>query len=55
MVGLQRVGKPHVKHLTDPLWEMHFSGRAGIARVLDVTATGREIELALRCAQEVSQ
>ena len=72
-VGLQRVGKPHVKHLTGPLWEMRLSGRDGIARALYVTATGRkivvvrafvkktrrtprrEIELALRRAQEVSQ
>ena len=26
-VGLERVGAPHVRHLTSPLWEMRLSGR----------------------------
>ena len=40
-VGLERVGTPHVRHLTGPLWEMHLTGRDGIARALYVTAAGR--------------
>ena len=42
-VGLERVGTPHVRHLTGPLWEMRLSGRGSIARVLYVTATGRRV------------
>ena len=26
-VGLDRVGAPHVRHLSGPLWEMRLSGR----------------------------
>ena len=40
-VGLERVGAPHVRHLTGPLWEMRLSGRAGISRALYV-ATGED-------------
>ena len=36
MVGLERMGAPHVRHLTGPLWEMRLSGRAGISRALYV-------------------
>ena len=57
--GLNRVGMPHVRHLTGPLWEMRLGGRDGIARALYVAATRRtprrEIELALRRAEEVLQ
>ena len=35
-VGLERVGAPHVRHLSGPLWEMRMSGRAGISRALYV-------------------
>ena len=42
-VGLERMGSPHVRHLTGPLWEMRLSGRDGIARALYVTATGRRV------------
>ena len=35
-VGLDRVGAPHVRHLSGPLWEMRMSGRAGISRALYV-------------------
>ena len=38
--GLERVGAPHVKHLTGPLWEIRLSGRDGIARALYVVAAG---------------
>ena len=32
-VGLERVGAPHVRHLTGPLWEMRFQRVGdGIAR-----------------------
>ena len=40
-VGLERVGAPHVRHLTGLLWEMRLSGRAGISRALYV-ATGED-------------
>ena len=36
-VGLDRMGAPHVRHLSGPLWEMRMSGRAGISRALYVT------------------
>ena len=42
-VGLERVGAPHVRHLTGPLWEMRSSGRDGIARALYVTAKHRRV------------
>ena len=42
-VGLERMGAPHVRHLTGPLWEMRLSGRDGIARALYVAATGGRV------------
>ena len=42
-VGLERMGAPHVRHLTGPLWEMRLGGRGTIARALYVTATGRRV------------
>ena len=66
-VGLERVGAPHVRHLTGPLWEMRMSGRDGISRTLYVRVgerrvflkktpktPRREIDLALRRAGEVT-
>jgi len=41
--GLERVGAPHVRHLTGPLWEIRLSGRDGIARALYVVATGQRV------------
>ena len=35
-VGLDRMGAPHVRHLSGPIWEMRMSGRAGISRALYV-------------------
>ncbi len=35
-VGLDRVGAPHIRHLSGPLWEMRLSGRDGISRALYV-------------------
>ena len=35
-VGLDRVGAPHVRHLSGPLWEMRLSGRDGISRAIYV-------------------
>ena len=37
-VGLERVGAPHVRHLTGPRWEMRMRGRDGISRALYVPA-----------------
>ena len=33
-VGLERVGAPHIKHVTGLLWEMRMKGRDGISRAL---------------------
>ena len=42
-VGLERVGAPHVRHLTGPLWEMPLRGRDGIARAIYVAAGRRRV------------
>ena len=42
-VGLERVGVPHVKHLTGPLWEMRMSGRDGISRALYIPAENKRV------------
>ena len=42
-VGLERVGAPHVRHLTGPLREMRMAGRDGISRALYVTARDRRV------------
>lgn len=43
VVGLERIGHPHLKHLQGKLWEMRLSGRDGIARAIYVTAVGRRV------------
>ena len=35
-VGVDRMGAPHVRHLSGPLWEMRLTGRDGIPRALYV-------------------
>ncbi len=42
-VGLERVGAPHIKHLTGPLWEMRMKGRGGISRALYVAVRDKRI------------
>lgn len=42
-LGLPRVSLPHVRHLEGRLWEMRMRGRAGVARALYVTASGRRV------------
>ncbi len=42
-VGLDRVGAPHVRHVTGPLWEMRLSGRAGISRALYVAVRSKRV------------
>jgi phage-related protein len=42
-MGLERVHHPHVDHLQGPLWEMRLRGKAGIARALYITASGRRV------------
>jgi len=42
-VGLERVGAPHVKHVTGPLWEMRMKGRDGISRALYVTVRDKRV------------
>ena len=41
--GLEHVGAPHVKHVTDELWEMRVKGRDTIARVLYVTVPDKRV------------
>jgi phage-related protein len=42
-VGLPNVGEPHVKHLRDAIWEIRLHGKAGIARALYLTVTGKRV------------
>ena len=41
--GPHAVGMPHVKHLSERLWEIRISGRSGIARCLFYMAPNYEI------------
>ena len=41
--GLNRVGMPHVRHLTGLLWEMRLRGRDGISRALYVAVQDRRV------------
>jgi len=41
--GPHAVGMPHVKHLSERLWEIRISGRSGIARCLFYIAPNYEI------------
>lgn len=41
--GLEKVREPYVKHIEGKLWEIRLKGRAGIARSLYVTASGRRV------------
>ncbi|MDJ0686305.1 MAG: type II toxin-antitoxin system RelE/ParE family toxin [Alphaproteobacteria bacterium] len=41
--GFPFVGQPHVKHLTERLWEIRAKGRSGVARAIYVTATGETV------------
>ncbi len=42
-LGLENVGRPHVKRLKGPLWEIRMTGKAGISRAIYVTAADRRI------------
>ena len=42
-VGLERVGAPHIRHLTGLLWEMRMKGRDGISRALYVATRGQRV------------
>ena len=42
-VGIDRVGAPHVRHLTGPLWEMRLRGRGGVSRALYVTVRDKRV------------
>lgn len=42
-VGLERMGAPHVRHLSGPVWEMRLSGRDGISRALYVATAERRV------------
>jgi len=43
VLGLERVGEPHLKHLRGKLWEMRFRGRDGIGRAIYITFVGRRV------------
>ena len=51
-VGLERMGAPHVRHLTGPLREMRLSGRDGISRALYVATQGRRAGGAGVCEED---
>ena len=40
-VGLERMGIPHIRHLTGPLWEMRLNGKDGTSRALYVVKNKR--------------
>ncbi|MDE0056996.1 MAG: type II toxin-antitoxin system RelE/ParE family toxin [Defluviicoccus sp.] len=42
-VGLERMGAPHVRHLSGSVWEMRLSGRDGISRALYVAAPNNRV------------
>ena len=46
VLGLERVGEPHVKHIEGPLLEMRLKGRDGISRALYVVARPRRVVVA---------
>ena len=43
VVGLERVGAPHVKHLSGPLWEMRMKGRDGTSRAMYVVVHDKRV------------
>ena len=42
-VDVPNVMEPHIKHVRGSIWEMRLKGRAGIARALYVTASGKRV------------
>jgi len=42
-VGLDRVGAPHTKHLTGPLWEMRMKDTSRISRALYVAVPDKRV------------
>lgn len=42
-LGLHQVREPYVKPLGNKLWEMRMKGADGVARVIDVTASGHRV------------
>ena len=42
-VGLEALGRPHVKHLDGKLWELRVRAEGGIARGIYVTAAERRV------------
>ena len=42
-VGLEALGRPHVKHLDGKLWELRARAEGGIARGIYVTAAERRV------------
>ena len=42
-LGLEALGRPHVKHLDGKLWELRVRAEGGIARGIYVTAAERRV------------
>ena len=42
-LGPHKVGKPHVRHLGNKLWEMRMKGRDRIARAIYFAAKGKRL------------
>ena len=42
-VGLEELGRPHVKHLDGKLWELRVRAEGGVARGIYVTAAERRV------------
>ena len=42
-VGLEHVGAPYIRHLTEPLWELRMRGRDAISRALYVTVRDKRV------------
>ena len=50
-VGLEELGRPHVKHLDGKLWELRVRAEGGVARGIYVTAAERRV-VVLHCVRE---
>ena len=46
-VGLEELGRPHVKHLDGKLWELRVRAEGGVARGIYVTAAERRVVVLL--------
>ena len=54
-VGLEALGRPHVKHLDGKLWELRARAEGGIARGIYVTAAERRVVVLHGVRKEVAE